>query len=377
MKDEKVTVLVIDDDEDLLKILSAVIHEFGIYNVIATSDPESALNHIRTSQIGVVITDIMMPVMSGLELLEQIREIDQNVSVIMITGHADPDQMRRAIQLNAFDFIRKPFNATEIQIGIKQASEKNQLLSQNQMYQTNLEQLIQLRTNELFIARSKLEKSYLNTIYALINVMEAKDIYTKGHSERVTILSLLLAQKLGLSEAAQKILHLGALLHDIGKVGIYDSVLNKNETLTHAEYDVVKQHPIIGDRIIAPVGLPQAVHEIILQHHEWINGCGYPYGIKGDQISHFARIVSIADAFDAMTSQRCYRGDISRTMAFEEIMAGSHIQFDPEFARVFYEQRQEIMDAFCDENIVAKLLFGRVNGSPELESPGFGTRENI
>ncbi len=359
MMDEKINVLVVDDDLDLLNILCAVIRDFGDYNVISASKPEIALQWLKTEPIGVVITDIMMPEISGLELLEKIRSIDDTISVIMITGQTEPEQMRRAIQLNAFDFIRKPFNVADIQIGIKQAVEKHKLLKQNLRYQHELERQIQIRTGELHAANGKLEKSYLNTIYALINAMEARDIYTKGHSERVTILSLLLAVRLGLSTAELKLIHLGALLHDIGKVGVYDRVLNKSDALTQDEFSMMKQHPIIGDKIITPVGLHKSVHEIILQHHEWVNGCGYPYGIAGEQISSFAKIVSIADAFDAMTSQRCYREDKSRLVAFKEIVSAGNTQFDPDYAQIFYDNRVEIINEFYDRSTIARLLLGK------------------
>lgn len=360
MPKEKMRILLVDDDKSLVDTMAGFIREFDDYEVWKTTSSEEALSMVRSMDFSVVLTDIIMPGMNGLELLEKVHEVDPTISVIMITGSPDPLKMRKAIQLKAFDFLRKPFELSELEITIKQGVEKNQLLIQAEEYHDHLEKVVEQRTMELFEAKSKLEKSYLNTIYALINAMEANDIYTRGHSERVTIISLLLGKRLQLGLEELKQIHLGALLHDIGKVGIYDSVLNKSQSLTNDEFDIIKQHPIIGDRIIAPVGLAKPVHDIILQHHEWISGNGYPYGIKADEISIYARIVSIADAFDAMTSQRAYRQDKSLDSAFEEILAGSNIQFDAEFANIFYAYRSEILAEFQDKQTVAKLILGQL-----------------
>jgi len=360
MNIEKARILVVDDDKTLLDVLSRVLGEMGEYQIMITTDPEEAAHFIKTMNICVVLTDIVMPGLGGLELLERVHAIDPKISVIMMTGYSDPIKMRRAIQLNAFDFLRKPFDFAEMQITIKQAVEKHHLLVQNESYSKHLETSVQQRTLELFDARGKLERSYLNTIYALVNAMEAKDIYTKGHSERVTILSLLLGKKLNMGIEDLKLLRIGALLHDIGKIGVFGSILNKDESLTSDEYDVIKQHPIIGDKIISPVGLGKPVHDIILQHHEWIDGSGYPYGIGSSEISYYSKIVSVADAFDAMTSQRIYRHDLSRESAFLEVINGSESQFDAHIAKCFYDGRADMNTEFEDKKVVSKLLFGQI-----------------
>lgn len=359
MHSEKTNVLIVDDDAGLLNILIDVIHEFGEYDVIGTTEAEKALSLVRERKFDVVLTDIIMPGIGGLELLRQINGYDPTISVVMITGAADEDVMRSAIRHNAFDFLRKPFDINEIMITVKQAAQKCKLLRDNAKYHLQLKSEVEKRGQELHETRGKLEKSYLNTIYALINAVEAKDIYTKGHSVRVTALSLLLAKKLLCSREELRIIHIGALLHDIGKVGIYDSVLLKDQSLTSEEFDLMKKHPIIGEKIITPVGLPDDVHQIILQHHEWVNGMGYPFGINGDMITKYAKIVSIADAFDAMTSDRCYREDKGREYAFKEILDGGGIQFDADYAAVFYAAKEQIINVLEDKNTIPKMFYGQ------------------
>ncbi|MDZ4122058.1 MAG: response regulator, partial [Candidatus Cloacimonadaceae bacterium] len=311
---------------------------------------------IQLEEISLIISDIVMPGMSGLQLFEQIRAIDPSISVILITGSADQLKMRRAIQLGAFDFLRKPFDFNEIYLSVKQGVEKCKLLRQNEAYKRSLEIEIKNRTSELRITQSKLENSYLNTIYALVNAIEVNDIYTRGHSERVTVLSMLLAKEMKLSKEELSLIHLGSLLHDIGKIGVYDHLVKQDQTLSVAEYDRIKQHPVIGDKIIAPVGLPRSVHDIILQHHEWVNGYGYPFGIKNDEISFYAKIVSVADAFDAMTSHRPYRDDLTYEDAFREIVDSKNIQFAPDIADIFYHHKKTILEGFLQENSLAMLL---------------------
>jgi putative nucleotidyltransferase with HDIG domain len=191
----------------------------------------------------------------------------------------------------------------------------------------------------------------------MVNAMEANDIYTRGHSERVTVLSLMLGKLLKLNNDELKLLRIGALLHDLGKIGIYNTLLNKEQALTLTEYEVMKQHPVIGEKIIGPIGLPGEVHDIILQHHEWFGGGGYPYGKKGKAISHLARIVTIADSYDAMTSRRAYRHNLDPLSASLEIRDKTGVQFDPDFGQLFYENYRYIIEPISHPPAIQELLF--------------------
>lgn len=360
MNDKIVNILVVDDDEAILRIISRILNAVPNYRVYCCIDSMEALTYLQTMPINVMISDIVMPKLNGLELLKKVTQIDEKISVILITGTEDSYKMRSAIQLNAFDFLRKPFDLAELEISVKQAIEKNALLIDNENYQNNLELLVQQRTLELFDAKSKLERNYLNTIGAMVNAIEANDIYTKGHSERVTILSLLLGKKMRLSSEELKQLRVGSLLHDIGKIGIMTQILSKPGTLSESEYELVKMHPIIGDKIISPVGLPHTVHQIILQHHEWVDGKGYPHNLTGADISLLSKVVSVADSFDAMTSQRVYRSDLDIKAAYHEIEQMSGTQFDEDVARVFCSDQDYFVESIHNPDITKEMLFGRI-----------------
>jgi putative nucleotidyltransferase with HDIG domain len=327
------------------------------YQVSVCNDPAEALKLMESKAFNLVISDIQMPGLTGLEVLSRVVKMDSNLPVILITGDADPDKMRVAIQLGAFDFLRKPFQIAELHVAVKQALQKNVLLIQNENYKNHLESLVEERTRELTIAKNQLEKHYLNTIYAMVYAMEANDIYTRGHSERVTVISIMLGKLMKLDIEDLKLLRIGALLHDLGKIGIYNSLLSKDQALTISEYEIVKQHPVIGERIIGPIGLPAPVHDIILQHHEWYGGSGYPNGLTGKNISLFARIVAIADSFDAMTSKRPYRMNLDPYSASLEIRDNVDVQFDPEIGMLFYENYRSIIEPVENAPATRELLF--------------------
>lgn len=353
-------ILIIEDDLSMLRCVQTMLRELPLTEILTTSSPEDALNILSSEPISVVVSDICMPGYSGIDLLERIYKFNPNIQVILMTGMMEASVMRRAIQLNAFDFLRKPFEAAELMLTVKQALNKNQLLVQNTLYQNKLEMLVEKRTVELLQAKSQLETHYLNAINSMINAIEVSDVYTVGHSERVTTISLLLGRLLKLDAEELRYLRIGAMLHDLGKIGRINALVTKNHRLSRDEYDQIKQHPVHGAKIISPLGLPKAVNDIILQHHERQDGTGYPYGIKGDKISSYAKIVSVADSYDAMTSRRAYRTNLEPRAAAEELLENSGTQFDPIVVRTFYRDFDLILKTISSKTSLNEELFSSI-----------------
>ncbi len=329
-------ILIIDDEEMILEIMKEAL-ELNNFLVTAISDATIVQSLLQKESFDTIVTDINMPKITGLELLQIVKKIDSKLPVIMVTGFADMTNMMSSFRLGAHDFLKKPFNMDELIIAVSQAVNQRQLQVQNDQYHELLEEMVIDKTKELSVANQKLEDNLLGTILAMINALEASDQYTRGHSERVTSISLMIGQQLNLDYASLKTLRLGALLHDIGKIGIDHVILNKPSRLTKDEFEIIKSHPSIGLNIISPISLGQDVFNIVNQHHEKINGFGYPKGLSGKDISLFAKIVSVADTFDAMTSTRPYRKELSFEIAMEEILACSNTQFDENIAKALLQ----------------------------------------
>ncbi|MDP2173757.1 MAG: response regulator [Candidatus Cloacimonadaceae bacterium] len=353
-------ILVVDDDDLMLEMLMDCLSITGEYETIGSKEALTALELIEREPFNAIITDINLPGLSGLELLKHVTRKDAKIPVILITGYSDPERMRMAIQLGAFDFLRKPFDMSELLIRVKQAIEKNQLMLQNDLYQHHLELVVQQRTMELFATNAKLENHYINTIHAMVNTIEAMDIYTHGHSERVTAVSILLGKYLGLSIEDLKLLRIGALLHDLGKIGVNKPLLEKTAVLSPDEFDLMKLHPSIGARIVDPIGLPAEVHDIILQHHERWDGSGYPNGIKSEEISPLARITAIADAYDAMTSKRPYRDAMTSHSACREIEDNLGKQFDQHIGAMLIKKIAGIQELLKDQVNLRQHIFAAI-----------------
>lgn len=356
--EDQPSILVIDDDPLILELIREHLCGPNEYQVTAFSDPKEGLAWLMGNPVQVVISDIHMPVMSGIDLIEHIKRQDPFIQVILITGYPDNTYMRSAIKAGVFDFLRKPFPIEDLLVSVKQGIEKSYLLSQNQRYQNQLEIMVVERTKQLHDANLKLESHYINTLRAMVNAIEAKDVYTKGHSERVTALSMGLGKTMGLDDEQLRILRLGSLLHDLGKIGVYRTVLDKTSSLSDDEYEQVRHHPLIGARIIEPIGLPKEVGMVILQHHEWYNGTGYPFGMVGQEIHPLAKIVAVTDAFDAMTSQRPYRPQLDFQEAAREIEKQLEVQFDPHIGELFCANLNELTTILQSPGALKDFIFG-------------------
>lgn len=349
-------ILLIDDDLHILDCIRMNLADLGEYRVFTYDNARDAIATIQGKNYAVVITDVDMPGMNGLQMLEWMNQYDENIPVILITGSHDTDILMDAIHHGAHEFLKKPFSLTDLAIILKRAVEKHLLLKQNVLYKNHLERLVEARTYELSQTTKKLEMSYLNTIRAMVNAMEINDKYTHGHSERVTVISLMIGSALGLCKEEMDLLRIGALLHDLGKIGITTQILRKDQSLTDTEYNDIKLHPIKGARIVEPIGLPERIKKIILQHHEWYDGSGYPYGIDNSQIDFLSAIVSVADSFDAMISNRPYRHAIHSSKAHCEISGQRAKQFHPEVVDAFEKIQMQIIKTLENPVIVKELL---------------------
>ncbi|GBC91564.1 Cyclic di-GMP phosphodiesterase response regulator RpfG [bacterium HR15] len=310
-------VLIVDDDTLVRDTLRFVLEDAG-YDVWATAHGADALTVLERQPIDIVLSDIFMPGMNGFDLLKQIRQRCPDVPVILVTGFGNIEMARQALKEGATDFITKPYNVHEIPILIERNLTRYTLESS--------------RTRDL---QEEVQRSYRATLEALLAALDTRDTETEGHSERVAAYTMLIAHRLDLPGEELPHIERGALLHDIGKIGVPDHILYKPGPLTPDEWEIMKQHPVIGYRMCMKVEMLRPAAPIVLHHHERWDGKGYPHGLSGEEIPLGARIFAIADTLDAMTSDRPYRKALSFAQAREEIERCAGTQFDPELVKVF------------------------------------------
>jgi response regulator RpfG family c-di-GMP phosphodiesterase len=288
---------------------------------------------LRENRISLVLMDIRMPGKSGDTYLPEILSEYPDTAVIMCTAVSEAETAIECMKRGACDYLTKPFNLDEVTLSVERALEKQRLVRENRDHQNNLEHKVAAQAQVI-------KESFLNSIEALAFALEAKDDYTIGHSQRVGEMAVIVAKSMGLSNEVQERIKLAGLIHDIGKIGITELVLNKPGTLTAAEYKEVKQHCQIGERILSPVMDDDELMQMVRGHHERYDGKGYPDGKRGDEIPIGAAILSVCDAFDAMTSKRPYRSSMEIDRAFEEIKIGRGNQFNPEVVDAFLLVRE-------------------------------------
>lgn len=321
--ENKKRILVVDDSIINLKLVESVLKKD--YELKLVQSGEEALTYLSNHLVELILLDIMMPEMDGFETFEKIEKLQNNkdVSVIFLTADSDAETEIKCLELGAVDFIRKPFVPAVMLNRVDRVLRLDELTRK-------LEEKVEEKTNQI-------EQLSFEIIATIASMIEAKDSYTKGHSMRVAEYSGLLAQALGWSEEAVQNLKYVALLHDIGKVGVPDNVLNKPGKLTEAEYDIIKTHTSIGGEILKDIETISYVDSGAMYHHERYDGKGYPCGLCKTQIPDVARIIGIADAYDAMNSKRIYRENLSPYRIRQELANGRGSQFDPEYLDKFLE----------------------------------------
>ncbi len=331
-------ILIVDDEEVICTVLAKRLGKEG-YSCTTANNGKEALNHFYKNSFSLIISDIKMPEMNGIELLQRVKAIDPKMKMIMVTAYPEIDLAVNAMRLGAYDFIIKPADLDLIVMSVKKALESKRLEEEIEAYHNHMEELVEERTARLQQAYRFLKKSHLDSVKVLAEAIDAKDPYTRGHSDRVKRMSLGIAKQMGFLEERLENLEYGALLHDIGKIGIKDEVLRKQGPLNSEEYQDIREHPVIGVKIVEGVEFFKDKIPMIRHHHEHYDGSGYPDGLAGEAIPLEARIISLPDAFDAMTSARPHRGIMPLQDVLAELKKCSGKQFDPKVLEIFLREK--------------------------------------
>ena len=331
--EDKACLLVIDDEPEVRGLLCDWLSDF--YSCAPAASAEEALALLGRRDFDLVLSDIQMAGMSGLELLPRLRELAPGTPVIMISGMQATESPIAALRAGAYDYIMKPFDLPQVEASVGRALEHRALAEAKRRHESHLEELVARRTAELEGALRSLGEVYRSTLKALTAALEARDHETHGHSERVVSFSLRLGRELGLDAEQLRSLEFGALLHDIGKIGVPDSILRKPGRLTEEEWREMRLHPLHGKRILQSIEFLEGAARVVAQHHEQWDGSGYPAGLRGEEIDLNARIFAVADAFDAITSDRVYRKAKPYEAAAAELVDWAGRQFDPAVVEAF------------------------------------------
>lgn len=319
-------IIAVDDEEGIIDSLSIFLKRSG-YDFVGATNPEQAIEMVKNEHFDLMILDFIMTPIHGDQVVEEIRKFDKELYILLLTGHKDlapPLDTIRRLDIQGYCEKSDKFDQLLLLIesGIKSIKQMNEIKKIN---------------NELSDTYEKLEKAYLESVQTLRYTVEAKDSYTRGHSDRVSEYSVLLGKYLNLPEETLNTLRIGGLFHDIGKIGVPDSILQKESKLTDDEYSEIKNHPSIGAHILSTATIFHDIIPIVKHHHEKYDGTGYPGRLQGENIPYLARIAAIADSFDAMTSRRTYRDSLPMDVVISEFKRCKGTQFDPKLADIFLD----------------------------------------
>jgi putative two-component system response regulator len=314
------TVLIVEDDIDYGEMLEYALTHLK-YKVYLSYSATGGLDIVRQKKLDIIITDLKMPGMSGLELAQRIMKMYLDIPIVLITGMNDLSLVKTALEIGVSDYIIKPVSIDELPVVIERNLQRK---------------LIEKRT-----LQDNRAETLLKALKALMRALDAKDPYTYGHSQRVVKLAMMMADRLQLENGRRFTLQLAASLHDIGKIGMPDSILKKADSLEDIEMNKAKDHPLIGSEILGEIEELSEVASVVRHHHERFDGKGYPDGLQGDAIPLFSRILFILDAYEALASDRIYRKGLGKLKALEEIQKNTGSQFDPQLVNIFVEAMKE------------------------------------
>jgi response regulator RpfG family c-di-GMP phosphodiesterase len=329
-------ILIVDDDASVRDVISVLLQEEG-YDCRTASSAEAALDIAAAEAPPLVISDMKMPGRDGIWLLEALRERYSETAVIMLTGYGDIEAAVDCLRRGAVDYLLKPPKLTDLIRAIERALAKRRIELARKRYQKKLERKVRDRTGELRTALRNIQGTYQTTLLALVRALDAREHETSDHSQRVVKYTEVIAERLSLRGPELEEIGRGALLHDIGKIGVPDAVLLKPAKLTTEEWKEMRRHPDIGYDMIRSIEFLNTPAAIVLSHQERFDGRGYPRCLRGEEIHIGARIFAVADTLDAMTSDRPYRKGTTFENAVDEIDRCAGSQFDPEVVRAFLD----------------------------------------
>ncbi|MGH9943632.1 MAG: HD domain-containing phosphohydrolase, partial [Pyrinomonadaceae bacterium] len=298
-------ILIIDDEAEIRNLLSELLSDR--YDCVTVASAEAALALLPGERFQLVLSDVMMSGMTGVAMIPLMRRLAPETVIMLVSGTQNIEVSIEAMRAGAFDYILKPFDLDQVELAVGRALEHFRLREEKRRYEARLEQTVAERTGQLNRALDSVEEAYRMTLKALTTALETRDTETHGHSERVVSFSLHLGRAMGLDAAQLRSLEFGAMLHDIGKIGIPDCILRKPGKLDEQEWVKMRQHPTLGGQILNGIEFLEGAARVVGQHHERWDGAGYPRGLSGNDIDLNARIFAVADAFDALISDRVYR----------------------------------------------------------------------
>ncbi len=312
--------------------------------VVGASTPDEGQAAARSASAQIVSVDSRIP--GPLECAALVRRINPAIGCLLLLGRGEEDLAFEAARRGAYDYLLRPVDAGQARLRILVALEKHSRALEERAYTVTLEDRVMQRTEEMLLNRERIRTQFINTIRALEKALQAKNDYTEGHSRRVAGISVEIARAMGVLRDGIRHIELAALFHDIGKIGIRDEVLNKPCGLTESEYEHIKLHPVVAEKILSPIEELFPIVEIVKHEHERWDGRGYPDGLQGPRIPLGSRIIAVADAWDSMVFDRIYRRALNAEEALSEIRKNGGVMFDPECVRVFCSlERARLQDA--------------------------------
>jgi len=327
--EEKGQILIVDDEETVRHFLRDMLEMSG-YRCASASNTAEARAHMERLNYDMVLCDVNMPGESGLVLVEEIFSRYPDTAVVMVSAMDDPEVAKTALELGAYGYIIKPFKTNELMINVTNALRLRDLEIQNRGHRENLEKLVKERTEELQAALNNLREALEGAIQVISSTVGMRDPYNAGHQHRVTNLARVIATEMGLLEDKIDAIRMAGIIHDLGKIVVPVEILSKPGRITEHEFGIIESHPQVGYDILKGIKFPWPITQIVYQHHERMDGSGYPQGLSGDEIILEARIIAVADVVEAMASHRPYRPALGIDTALEEISQNRGTLYDPD-----------------------------------------------